>query len=126
MTIYEYYIPVAIFIIVGLLFPIAAMVSSWLFRVKNPYPEKLTTFECGEIPIGNAQIQFDIQYYMFAILFVVFDIETVFLYPWALVFPELGMLAVLEMILFIAILALGLIYAWKKGVLEWMPLTWRD
>ncbi|RMF89610.1 MAG: NADH-quinone oxidoreductase subunit A [Methanobacteriota archaeon] len=126
VELYEQYVPVIPFIIIGVLIPAGGMILAWLMRVKNPYPEKLTTYECGEEPIGQAQMQFDVQYYIYALLFVVFDVETVFLYPWAVVFPDIGILAVIEMIIFIAMLVVALIYAWKKGILEWMPLTWRE
>ncbi|MFQ6136976.1 MAG: NADH-quinone oxidoreductase subunit A [Candidatus Hydrothermarchaeales archaeon] len=120
MSLYEYYIPVAIFAIVGLSVPIVLMLLSKLLAPSNKYSGKLTTYECGVEPTGVAQIQYHMQYYMFAIIFVVFDVEMVFMYPWAVVFPNLGMLAVIEMIMFILILVIGLIYAWKKGVLEWI------
>ncbi|NIQ33889.1 MAG: NAD(P)H-quinone oxidoreductase subunit 3 [Nitrososphaeria archaeon] len=125
MGIYEHYIPVIAFLVIGVLIPAGAMILAWIIRVKNPYEEKLTTYECGEEPIGKAQIQYDIQFYIYALLFVVFDVETVFLYPWAVVFPDIGILAVIEMIIFIAMLAIALVYAWKKGILEWTPMTWR-
>ena len=126
MMLYDHYIPVIAFIIIGILIPLGAMILSSVIRVKNPYPEKLTTYECGEEPIGKAQMQFDVQYYIYAILFVVFDVETVFLYPWAVVFPDIGFIAVIEMIIFIAMLTVALVYAWKKGILEWMSLSWKE
>lgn len=124
--VYEHYIPVIAFIIVGALIPAGGMILAWVLRVKNPYPEKLTTYECGEEPIGKGQMQFDVQYYIYAILFVVFDVEIVFLYPWAVVFPDIGILAVVEMIIFIAMLVVALVYAWKKGILEWMSLSYKE
>jgi NADH-quinone oxidoreductase subunit A len=126
MMIYEHYIPVIFFIIMGVLIPSGAMILSWIIRTKNPYPEKLTTYECGEEPIGKAQIQFDVQYYIYALLFVVFDVETVFLYPWAVVFTDIGLIAVVEMVIFIVMLVIALIYAWKKGILEWTSLSWSE
>jgi NADH-quinone oxidoreductase subunit A len=126
MEIYSHYIPVIAFILMGVLIPSGAMIMSWMIRARNPYKEKLTTYECGEEPIGKAQMQFDVQYYIYAILFVVFDVETVFLYPWAVVFPDIGIIAVIEMIIFIAMLVVGLVYAWKKGILEWMSLSWKE
>ncbi|GBE18234.1 NAD(P)H-quinone oxidoreductase subunit 3 [archaeon BMS3Abin16] len=126
MVTYEHYIPVVAFIAVGILIPGGAMIMSWMIRTKNPYPEKLTTYECGEEPIGTAQMQFDVQYYIYALLFVVFDVETVFLYPWAVVFTDIGMIAVVEMVIFIAMLLVALVYAWKKGILEWTSLSWRE
>lgn len=81
--------------------------------------EKLTTYECGVDPIGGGWSQSTVRYYIFALLFVIFDVEAVFLFPWAVIFEELGVFAFVEMMIFIAILALGLIYAWRKKVLEW-------
>jgi NAD(P)H-quinone oxidoreductase subunit 3 len=78
-----------------------------------------TTYESGMEPIGGAWIQFNIRYYMFALVFVVFDVETVFLYPWAVAFSQLGLLAFIEALVFIAILVIALVYAWRKGALEW-------
>jgi NADH-quinone oxidoreductase subunit A len=82
--------------------------------------EKLTTYECGENPVGSAWIQFNIRFYVFALIFLVFDVEAVFLLPWAVVFRELGMLAFLEGLVFIAILVVALAYVWRKGDLEWV------
>jgi NADH:ubiquinone oxidoreductase subunit 3 (subunit A) len=84
--------------------------------------EKLTTYECGEEPVGNAWIQFNIRFYVFAIIFLVFDVEAVFLLPWAAVFRELGPLAYLEGLVFIAILVVALAYVWRKGDLAWVRL----
>lgn len=91
-----------------------------LVSPKVPTREKLTTYESGVDPIGTGQSQTTIRYYMFALLFVIFDVEAVFLFPWAVVFEELGLFAFIEMIIFIAILALGLLYAWRKKVLDWI------
>lgn len=82
-------------------------------------PEKLTTYECGIDPVGEGWSQSQIRYYIYAFLFVIFDVEAVFLFPWAVVFERLGMFAVVEMAIFIAILGAGLLYAWRKGVLKW-------
>ena len=91
-----------------------------LVSPKVPTREKLTTYESGVDPIGSGQSQTTIRYYMFALLFVIFDVEAVFLFPWAVVFEELGMFAFIEMMIFIAILGLGLLYAWRKKVLDWL------
>ena len=107
---------------------LAAVVGLMLFvlvlwRVVRPQrfsEEKLTTYECGEEPVGNAWIQFNIRFYVFALIFVVFDVEAVFLLPWATVFRELGALAYLEGLVFIAILAVALAYVWRKGDLAWV------
>ncbi len=116
----EQYTDVAAFFIVGALFILITMVAGLIFRPSNPYPEKLATYECGEIPVGGGQIKFHIRYYIFALVFVVFDVETVFLYPWALILEEMGVFAFVVMLLFISTLIEGLVYAWKKGVLRWV------
>jgi NADH-quinone oxidoreductase subunit A len=91
-----------------------------LISPKVPKREKLTTYESGVDPVGSGQSQTTIRYYMFALLFVIFDVEAVFLFPWAVVFEEIGMFAFVEMMIFLAILALGLLYAWRKKVLDWV------
>jgi len=92
----------------------------WALRPARFSEEKLTTYECGEEPVGNAWIQFNIRFYVFALIFVVFDVEAVFLLPWAVVFRELGLLAYLEGLVFIAILVVALAYVWRKGDLAWV------
>ena len=92
----------------------------WLIRPSRFSEEKLTTYECGENPQGSAWIQFNIRFYVFALIFIVFDVEAVFLLPWAVVFRELGTLAYVEGLVFIAILAVALAYVWRKGDLEWV------
>jgi NADH-quinone oxidoreductase subunit A len=86
---------------------------------RRQLPEKLTTYECGIDPVGEGWSQSQIRYYIYAFLFVIFDVESVFLFPWAVVFERLGMFAVVEMAIFILILGAGLVYAWRKGVLRW-------
>jgi NADH-quinone oxidoreductase subunit A len=90
-----------------------------LIAPHRPSPSKLTTYECGIDPVGEGWSQSQVRYYIYGFLFVIFDVESVFLFPWARVFVSLGYTAVVEMAIFIAILALGLLYAWRKGVLEW-------
>ena len=90
-----------------------------LVAPRRQLPEKLTTYECGIDPVGEGWSQSQIRYYIYAFLFVIFDVESIFLFPWAVVFEDLGMFAVVEMAIFIYILALGLLYAWRKGVLKW-------
>lgn len=106
-------------LLIALLVPMLAFTLSNLLAPYSVSPEKKTTYESGIEPMGEAWIQFQIRYYMFALVFVVFDIETVFLYPWALSFSELGILAFVEVFVFLVILIIGLIYAWRKGALEW-------
>ncbi|MCM1985340.1 photosynthetic/respiratory NAD(P)H-quinone oxidoreductase subunit C [Lyngbya confervoides BDU141951] len=113
---YEYLLG---FLMVCALVPGLALSASKLLRPSTRGPERLTTYESGMEPVGGAWIQFNIRYYMFALVFVIFDVETVFLYPWAVAFHKLGVLAFIEALIFIAILIVGLVYAWRKGALEW-------
>jgi NADH-quinone oxidoreductase subunit A len=111
------YAYVGFFLIVGVLFVILNIeIIARIIRPHHPSPQKLTTYECGEEPIG---IRFHVRYYLYALVYIVFAVETVFLFPWAIVFRELGLFAFLEMMVFIGILLVGLAYAWKKGALEW-------
>jgi NADH-quinone oxidoreductase subunit A len=93
---------------------------NWALRPHRPSPSKLTTYESGMPPIGTSWSQTQIRYYVFAFLFVIFDVESVFLFPWALVFQSLGTSALWEMVVFIGVLAVGLLYAFRKGVLKWV------
>ncbi|MGB3612194.1 MAG: photosynthetic/respiratory NAD(P)H-quinone oxidoreductase subunit C [Elainellaceae cyanobacterium] len=113
---YEYLLG---FLIVCGLVPVLALGVSYIVRPKRQGIERRTTYESGMEPIGGAWIQFNIRYYMFALVFVIFDVEVVFLYPWAVAFNELGLLAFIEVLIFVAILVVGLVYAWRKGALEW-------
>jgi NADH-quinone oxidoreductase subunit A len=97
----------------------AGVFISWLFRPMNPSPVKMEPYECGEVAVGTAQVQFRGMFYLFAIAFVIFDVEAIFLFPWAVVFQKLGLFAFWEMVAFVAILLLGLAYAWRKGALKW-------
>jgi NADH-quinone oxidoreductase subunit A len=100
---------------------LAFVLVLWKFlRPERFDEEKLTTYECGEEPVGNAWIQFNIRFYVFALIFIVFDVEAVFLLPWAAVFKELGPLAYVEGLVFIGILAVALAYVWRKGDLAWV------
>jgi len=114
------YALLGVFFIVGVLFPIAAFITSWLLRPKKIVGEKTIPYECGEKTIGSSRFQFNARYYVIALIFVIFDVEALFIVPWAVVFRTLGWFAYLEMMLFILILVVGLAYAWKKGALEWL------
>jgi NADH-quinone oxidoreductase subunit A len=114
------YALIGLLLIVAILFPVAALFLSFLVRPKKPGPVKRATYECGLQTIGETWVRFRVQYYIYALIFVIFDIETVFLYPWAVAYNQLGLLALLEMFIFLAILVGGLLYAWRKGVLEWV------
>ena len=113
------WILVGLFFIVGLLIPVGAIVVAMILNPKKPNPIKKTTYECGIETVGESWVQFKAQYYIFALVFLVFDVETVFLFPWAVKLGQLGMFAVLEGIVFILILVAGLVYTWRKGMLEW-------
>jgi len=113
---YEYLLG---FLIICGLVPVLALTVSYIVRPKRQGVERRTTYESGMEPIGGAWIQFNIRYYMFALVFVIFDVEVVFLYPWAVAFNQLGLLAFIEVLIFVAILVIGLVYAWRKGALEW-------
>jgi NADH:ubiquinone oxidoreductase subunit 3 (subunit A) len=113
------WIYVALFMIVGAIIPIGAIVAGFIFGPKRPNPIKQSTYECGIEPVGEVWVQFKAQYYIFALVFLVFDVEAVFLFPWAVKLGQLGMYAVIEGIIFISILIVGLTYMWRKGMLEW-------
>jgi NADH-quinone oxidoreductase subunit A len=110
---------VGILIVVAALLPIAGLGLAWLIRPKKPNPVKQSTYECGIETIGDAWVQFRAQYYIYALVFVVFDIEAVFLLPWAVAYNQLPLFALVEAIVFILILVLALAYAWRKGALRW-------
>ncbi|HAN46574.1 MAG TPA: NAD(P)H-quinone oxidoreductase subunit 3 [Cyanobacteria bacterium UBA8156] len=108
-----------VFTLLCLLVPVAALLISGGISAPASTPAGRLSYESGCEPKGNAWIQFNIRYYMFALVFVIFDVETVFLYPWAVAFNRLGVFAFVEAIIFVFILVLGLVYAWRKGALEW-------
>jgi NADH-quinone oxidoreductase subunit A len=110
---------VFIFILVGVVFVAIGLVTAWLLRPHRPYPSKRTTYECGETPVGDTRMRFNIRFYVIALIFIVFDVEVVFLFPWALVYSSLGWFAFFEMIVFLTILLAGYAYVWRKGDLEW-------
>lgn len=112
---------IAGFVVIGALFVVVALASSWLLSPKKPSVEKSETYECGVEPVGGPWVHFRSGYYVYALLYVIFDIETVFLYPWAVTFgrPTVGWFVVVEMIIFVTILFGGLVYAWKEGALRW-------
>ncbi|MCA1026344.1 NADH-quinone oxidoreductase subunit A [Cytobacillus kochii] len=114
------YLIVLSFIIIGVLLPLVALFFGKLLRPYQPNENKYTTYESGIDPFQDSRVQFTVRYYMFALLFVIFDVETVFLYPWAVAYEKLGIFALIEMLIFVFMLVIGLIYAWKKKVLKWI------
>uniref|UniRef100_UPI0030FEAC8A NADH-plastoquinone oxidoreductase subunit 3 n=1 Tax=Bolbitis angustipinna TaxID=857756 RepID=UPI0030FEAC8A len=116
------YDPFWIFLLVSISIPYLASSLSGFIASARKGPEKLTSYESGIEPRGNTWIRFQIRYYMFALVFAIFDVETVFFYPWAISFRELGLFAFIEVIIFIFILVVGLVHAWRKGASEWCQL----
>ena len=115
------YVIVVVFLVIGIALPVVALsVIGKILRPNVPTEAKATTYESGIEPFQDAKVRFHAGYYIFALLFVIFDVETVFLYPWAVAYDQLGLFAFVEMIIFILMLLLGLIYAWKKKVLKWL------
>jgi NADH-quinone oxidoreductase subunit A len=115
----EQYLPVLVMFALAAIVVAVLIGLGWLLGPRNKTPEKLTTFECGNEPSGPAWGRFSVKFYLTAILFIVFDVEVVFMYPWAVSFRELGWFGLIEMGLFVGILTLGLLYVWRKGALEW-------
>jgi len=115
----ENYIPILLFIVVGLAFGALALLVGSFVRPSRPYRAKQAPYESGSPLFSDARIQFPMRYYIIAMLFVIFDIEVIFMIPWAIRFQSLGLLGLIEMLVFIGILLAGFWYAWKKGVLEW-------
>jgi NADH-quinone oxidoreductase subunit A len=113
------YLPIFIFFIVAVGFALVTLFLSALFGKRKITPQKMIPYECGMDPIGEARKRFSVRFYIVAMLFIVFDIEAVFLYPWAVIFRELKVFGLVEMGVFIAILLVGFVYVWKKGALEW-------
>lgn len=111
---------IGVFLLLAPVFPALALVIPRLIAPRKPNPVKMQTYECGIETVGNTWVQFRVQYYIFALVFLIFDVEMVFLFPWAIAFDVLPLFAVLEGVLFILILAVGLVYAWRKGALEWV------
>ncbi len=115
----ENYIPILVFLIIGILFGVVPMLAGFVLGPRRPDSEKLSPYECGFEPFEDSRMKFDVRYYLVAILFIIFDLEIAFLFPWAVVLDQIGLFGFLAMMLFLAILVIGFIYEWKKGALEW-------
>ena len=113
------YFPVLLFILVGIAVGVAPMLLGKLLAPNRPDPEKLSPYECGFEAFEDARMKFDVRYYLVAILFILFDLEIAFLFPWAVVLPDIGFFGFAAMMVFLLILVVGFIYEWKKGALEW-------
>lgn len=113
------YLPIVLFIGVALVVGLALLVAPFLVAYRNPDPEKLSAYECGFNSFDDARMKFDIRFYLVSILFIIFDLEVAFLFPWAITFKEVGLFGFTSMMIFLAVLTIGFVYEWKKGALEW-------
>ena len=114
------YVPIIIFLVIAILFPVVLIVAARLIRPSAPFRTKLEAYECGIKAASDSRGRYTVRFYIIAILFVIFDVETIFLFPWAVSLSKLSLFAVIEGIVFILILMAGLVYAWRKGMLEWI------
>ena len=113
------YLSILIFLFVALVLSVGFIVLNFLFSPKKPDPEKLSAYECGFEAFGHSRMKFDVRFYLVAILFIIFDLEIAFLFPWAISLGEIGLFGFCSMMLFLFILTVGFIYEWKKGALDW-------
>ena len=113
------YLPLAVFIGVALAIGSALMLAPFLVAVRNPDPEKVSAYECGFNAFDDARMKFDVRFYLVSILFIIFDLEIAFLFPWAVAFNDIGPYGFWSMMIFLAVLTVGFIYEWKTGALEW-------
>jgi NADH-quinone oxidoreductase subunit A len=108
-----------IFLLIGIAFVGLALIAAWVLRPHKPYPEKNATYECGEEPVGSSWVRFNVRFYVIALVFLIFDVEVVVLFPWALAYRGFGLFGFFEMLVFLVILLVGYAYAWVKGDLDW-------
>lgn len=113
------YLPIVIFMGLCLGIGLALLLSAFIIAIRNPDPEKVSPYECGFAPFDDARMKFDIRFYLVALLFIIFDLEVAFLFPWAISLGEIGVLGFWSMMIFLAVLTIGFIYEWRKGALEW-------
>ncbi|WP_321341155.1 NADH-quinone oxidoreductase subunit A [Breoghania sp.] len=113
------YVPIVVFIGIALVIGLGLLVSPFLLAFKSPDPEKSSAYECGFNAFDDARMKFDIRFYLVSILFIIFDLEVAFLFPWAISFGKLGWFGFISMMVFLGVLTVGFIYEWKKGALEW-------
>ncbi len=115
----ENYLPVLVFVVLGILFGVGPIIAGFVLGPQRPDSEKLSPYECGFEAFEDSRMKFDVRYYLVAILFIIFDLEIAFLFPWAVVLEEIGMFGFVAMVIFLGILVIGFIYEWMKGALEW-------
>ena len=118
-TLLQDYLPLIIFVAVAAVIGLALLIAPFLIAFKQPNPEKLSAYECGFNAFDDARMKFDVRFYLVAILFIIFDLEVSFLFPWAVAFKTAGIVGFWSMMAFLAVLTIGFIYEWKKGALEW-------
>jgi len=113
------YVPILLFLGIAFGVGVAAVVASYIVGRQNPDPEKVSSYECGFEPFEDARGRFDVRFYLVAILFIIFDLEVAFLFPWAVALGDIGLFGFWSMVVFLAVLTIGFVYEWKKGALEW-------
>ena len=113
------YLPIVIFLVIAVGLGVVLILAAVIIAVRNPDPEKVSAYECGFNPFDDARMKFDVRFYLVAILFIIFDLEIAFLFPWAVAFKDVGALGFWSMMVFLAVLTVGFTYEWKKGALEW-------
>jgi NADH-quinone oxidoreductase subunit A len=113
------YFPLAVFIVIAVVIALPLMIAPFVIAYKKPDPEKLSAYECGFNAFDDARMKFDVRFYLVAILFIIFDLEVSFLFPWAVAFGDVGVFGFWSMVIFLGVLTIGFIYEWKKGALEW-------
>jgi NADH-quinone oxidoreductase subunit A len=118
-TLLSQYMPLVIFIGVALVIGLGLLVVPFIVAYRDPDPEKLSPYECGFAPFDDARMKFDVRFYLVSILFIIFDLEVAFLFPWAVVFGDIGWFGFWSVMIFLAVLTIGFIYEWRKGALEW-------
>ena len=115
----ENYLPILVFVAIGIVLAAVLIGLGYALGPSKPYGEKLSPYECGFEAFEDSRMKFDVRFYLVAILFIIFDLEIAFLFPWAVVLNEIGMFGLIAMVVFLGILVIGFIYEWKKGALEW-------
>ena len=115
----ENYLPILVFVVIGVLLGVVPIALGYLLGPSKPYGDKLSPYECGFEAFEDSRMKFDVRFYLVAILFIIFDLEIAFLFPWAVVLDEIGVFGFVAMAIFLGILVIGFIYEWKKGALEW-------
>tara|TARA_B100000989_G_C19184008_1_gene320775 strand:- start:31 stop:405 length:375 start_codon:yes stop_codon:yes gene_type:complete len=115
----EEYFTIILFLFIALVLSCGFIILNYLFSPKNPDPEKLSPYECGFEPFSDSRMEFDVRFYLVAILFIIFDLEIAFLFPWAISLGKIGVFGFISMMIFLSILTIGFIYEWKKGALDW-------